>query len=113
MKRLLQGYIAGVCSAVGVCVLIYGLIGGFSKLERSYQKIRYGMVRTEVTQIMGSAGERSSEFRLAQPAGYEMEYAVASKVGAAYFVSWNESDTTYTVAFDSADRVIYKAKGST
>ena len=111
MKRTLISYVAGLFTPLAAAVLIHAAIGGFSRLERGYNKIHYGMSRAQVSEIMGSPGKTASEFYLAQLAGYEMEYAVAGKLGAAYFVSWHGSDTTFTVAFDSADRVIYKAKG--
>ena len=80
----------------------------------SFTAIRLGMTAAEVTELMGTEGERSDTFRLGQQGGYEIEYAVAEKIGAAYFLSWKTGVAlVFTVAFDTQDRVIYKASGST
>jgi hypothetical protein len=79
-----------------------------------YRAIKYGMSRVEVERLMGGPGRRSTEFHLSQRSGYDFEYEVASRIGAAYFLSWSTGfDTTITVAFDRDDTVIYKASGDT
>ena len=81
---------------------------------RGYPKVTLGMTEQDVAKLMGSAGTRRDEFHLGQQAGYEFEYEVARRIGAAYFVSWISGlDEVFTVAFDEQGRVIYKATGST
>jgi len=82
-------------------------------MDRGYHRITLNMPYAEVCRMMKSDGVRSQEFRLAQSAGYEIEYAAANKSGAKYFVMWrNGIDWTYTVGFDANDCAVYKAKGT-
>jgi hypothetical protein len=121
-----RAFIAGLCAGIPIGwlsiilfpVLVRGVLdplAGVNRgLLRSFQKIRINMTKAEVIALMGSDGKQSDTFRLGQRPGYELEYAVGERIGAAYFLSWTTGiDMVLTVAFDNKDRVIYKASGST
>ena len=81
---------------------------------RRFNEIRLNMPRQDIVKLMGSEGNRSDTFHLGQLQGFEIEYRTASRIGAAYFLSWHTGvDIVFTVAFDENDKVIYKARGGT
>lgn len=83
-------------------------------MKGRFDRLRPEMTRDEVTVIMGSAGQRLDEFRLPQRTGHEMEYCVAQRIGAAYFIYWDAFPAVGLIAaFDTRDRLIYKASGGT
>lgn len=83
-------------------------------LDRAYRSIHFRTSRAEAVKGMRSPGREHKDFYLAQPAGYEFEYAAGKSSGAAYFLSWgNGIDWCYTVGFDNEDNAIYKAQGGT
>ena len=79
-------------------------------MERAFNEIKLAMPRQKIVKLMGVEGRRSDTFHLGQLQGFEFEYRAASRVGAAYFLSWHTGvDVVFTVAFDEKD----KAKGGT
>jgi hypothetical protein len=79
-----------------------------------FQRLRPEMTREEVTAIMGSPGTRHDQFRLPEEVGHEMDYYLARRIGAAYFVYWEAfPDVALVAAFDIRDRLVFKASGGT
>lgn len=90
-----------------------GLDPGDKQKFRSFPEIKVGMSSEQVTALMAEEGKRSDTFYLGQQTGYEFEYEVGKRIGAAYFLAWNAFDHVFIVAIDHEDRVIYKASGGT
>lgn len=94
-------------------------INAFVRLDNDrimgrFDRLRPEMTREEVIAIMGSAGTRLNEFRLPQKTGHEMEYYLAQRIGAAYFIYWDVFPAVGQIAaFDTRDRLIFKASGGT
>lgn len=84
------------------------------RMNQAFAEIKPEMSKQEIVHRMGSEGKRTDTFNLGQRAGFEFQYAVASRIGAAYFLSWHTGvDVVFTVAFDQNDKAIYKASGGT
>ena len=110
------GFLLGCAFLVAALFGIHPLLRSLADdgLMGKFHRLRPEMTRDEVTVMMGSAGERLDEFRLPQKAGHEMEYYVAKRIGAAYFIYWHAFPAVGLIAaFDTRDRLIYKASGGT
>jgi hypothetical protein len=80
----------------------------------SYRKVQPGMTREEVVGMLGEPDDEAPEFRLGQYEGFEKQYERAEESGSAYYCFWFRGiDVTYTIGFDSEDRVTMKAHGGT
>jgi hypothetical protein len=118
MRKPVFSFIVGV--AVGI-ILAFSFVrivafmeGADMRMYRGFNRVRLDMPREEVVKLMGSEGRQADTFRIGQREGFEIEYRTASRVGAAYFVSWVTGiDMVFTVAFDEHDKAIYKARGGT
>jgi hypothetical protein len=108
------GVVVGLLLPIGFLRVTALLTHEDWKMHRAFAAITPDMPRQEVVRLMGAEGSRSDKFHLGQFAGFEFQYAVASRVGAAYFLSWRTGvDTVFTIAFDQNDKAIYKASGGT
>ena len=90
-------------------------VTGFNpRLYRQYESIKQGMSRQEVVRRMGQPSNEAVEFRLSQYEAFEKEYERAKQSSSEYYLFWYSGiDITYTVGFDSNDRVTIKACGGT
>jgi len=80
----------------------------------SYHKVKPGMSREEVVEMLGEPDDESPEFHLSQYESFEKEYERAEQSGSEYYCFWYRGiDVTYAVGFDNEDRVTMKALGGT
>ena len=92
-----------------VAVVYWTLALGFTA---DFDGISAGMTRSDVVQVLGEADAVETKFHLAQRSGYESEYERARKSGSSYYLIWNRGiDTTFTIGFDSEDKVTIKSWG--
>ena len=108
------GVIVGLFLFFGFSRIVALVSGEDLRIYRGFNAIKLSMPRQDVVNLMGSEGRRSDTFHLGQLQGFEIEYRTASRIGAAYFLSWHTGvDMVFTVAFDEHDKAIYKASGGT
>ena len=84
------------------------------RFEDSFNRISPGMTENEVVRILGAPTERSRDFRLAQPHGYDKEYAEAAKSGCDHYLLWRRGGHfVYAVGFTRDGKYCYAARGGT
>jgi len=81
---------------------------------RRFESVTEGESEVHVLELLGSPDERDQTFQLSQREGFESIYEGAARSGSTYWLRWRRSiDLTYTVGFDTNQKVRFKAVGGT
>lgn len=115
-QRLVGAVVLAATVALALHVLLPNVFT--TRADREFDErfgtLGRGMTEREVIALLGEPLERTTAFRLAQPQGFEREYAAAAASGCRYYLLWRrELHVVYAVGFTADRRVFYRVHGGT